>query len=91
MNKQQMKDELHKGLRVVTFTKADGSTRVMAATLNAELIGTFDEVTDESTEPKLSTEPKRKVVMEPDHLIRVFDLEAKGWRSFKVESVISFE
>jgi hypothetical protein len=61
---------------VVTFTKVDGTVRDLYCTLNEELIPT-DKL------PK-----NEKTLKENLSVIRVFDLgEAKGWRSFRVDSV----
>ena len=77
MIKEQMKAELHIGIVEVIFTKADGSTRTMHCTLRNNLI----------SESKEST---KQAAPEPDHLIRVFDIEANGWRSFVVDRVQCF-
>ena len=68
----------------VTFTKKDGTERVMNCTLQAELLPPAP-VTE-------STEPKKERKENTDSL-RVFDLEKKEWRSFIVKSIkqIRFE
>jgi hypothetical protein len=60
---------------VVTFTKKDGTERVMKCTKN------FDYIPEEKL-PK-TTVPESDV-------IRVFDLEISEWRSFNIESVKDF-
>lgn len=65
---------------VVTFTKADGSERDMVCTLQPSLL---PEVVNESKEDK----PKRKL---SDDVLRVYDLEKEGWRSFRLDSVKNF-
>ena len=73
----------------VTFTKADGTDRDMKCTLNWDLIppqpqktttGPVDGIVLESAK-KPRKEPK-----EPDPaVIKVYDLEAQAWRSFRMD------
>lgn len=64
---------------VVTFTKVDGTVRDMYCTLNEELI------------PADKLPKNEKTLKENTAVIRVFDLgEAKGWRSFRVDSVTGY-
>lgn len=58
----------------VTFTKVDGTTRVMVCTLNP---------TDIPDEHK----PKSQSYDNNTNVIKVYDLESKGWRSFRYDSV----
>lgn len=60
----------------VTFTKADGSERVMICTLDMNLI------------PKDNHPKNYKESTNRDN-IKVFDLEINQWRSFRVDSVKS--
>ena len=62
----------------VTFTKKDGTERVMNCTLQSELLPA--ELVKESTEPK----KERK---ENTDALRVFDLEKQEWRSFIIKSI----
>jgi hypothetical protein len=64
----------------VTFTKVDGSERVMKCTLNETLI-------PQSTEEKKTD----RVKVENDNVLAVWDLESEGWRSFKIDSVKSVQ
>ena len=91
----------------VTFTKADGTDRTMRCTLNwnlipenppmavishsASIVGRVDGLVNESTKP-------RKQPKEPDPaVIKVYDLDAGAWRSFrmdrlkKISAELSFE
>lgn len=92
VNKTIMRDWVRSLLQkqpiTVTFVKADGSDREMRCTLNWDLIppvpstavtGRVDGLVTESTKPR--KEPK-----EPDPaVIRVYDLEAAAWRSFRMD------
>ena len=60
----------------VTFTKSDGTERIMRCTTNPELIPS-----DDLPQGKRGT---------PDHLVKAYDLEADGWRSFVAERVKTF-
>jgi len=73
----------------VTFTKADGTDRTMRCTLNGTFIpqkppmvsitGRVDGLTTESKLP-------RKAPKEPDPaVIKVYDLDAGAWRSFRMD------
>ena len=85
----------------VTFIKADGTDRTMRCTLNGTFIpqkppmvsitGRVDGLVTESTKP-------RKQPKEPDPaVIKVYDLDAGAWRSFrmdrlkKISAELSFE
>jgi hypothetical protein len=69
----------------VTFVKADGTDREMRCTLNPEELpevvqtGPVDGIVSESKKP-------RKDPKDPDPaVIKVYDLEAKSWRSFRMD------
>jgi len=62
----------------VTFTKKDGTERVMQATLNGDYI-------PDMTNTEISANSRRK----SDEALAVWDVEAEGWRSFRWDSVKS--
>lgn len=63
----------------VTFTKADGSERVMLASTNSMYI------------PKTESKAKKSVDRPPnDELVTVRDLTKKAWRSFRFDSLLRF-
>lgn len=68
---------LLQGTAVVTFTKVDGTERVMTCTLNPELLPPV--VIKEATD-----KPPRK---ESITSIRVYDTEISEWRSFVTKSI----
>jgi hypothetical protein len=82
MNKPEMAVALRQGVCKVEFTKADGSNRVMMATLDSNEIPASPQNTGTGTRTKRAPNP---------NLMVVYDVEAKGWRSFKVDSVIGFD
>jgi len=64
----------------VTFTKKDGTERVMECTLAPSLVLVPEEPIVENAEPK-----REKKVNEDT--CPVYDMEAKGWRSFRWDSI----
>lgn len=77
-----LKDMLKVGPVTVTFTKKDGTVRVMNCTLDPALLPPV--VVTEEAEPK-----KKKAVNE--NTMAVYDLEAKAWRSFTIRTVSRVE
>jgi hypothetical protein len=73
-----LKSMLKMGPATITFTKKDGTERVMECTLQPELLPPV--VVTEDTESK-----KKKAAN--DNVVAVYDLEAKGWRSFTLRTV----
>jgi len=71
-----MKDLLRNKVLEVTFTKANGDERIMLCTLKSE---------------HLPIGGSGKTGVERPGVITVWDLEAKAWRCFKENSVISFK
>lgn len=77
MEKLSLINALWSGDVVVTFTKKDGSERVMKCTLQESKIP--QEYTPKGTERKVN-----------DNVLAVFDVENQGWRSFRFDSVKNF-
>jgi hypothetical protein len=71
----RLKEILHTQELKITFTKKDGTERVMRCTLEANKLP-VQESTETNTTRKVSTET-----------MAVFDLDAQGWRSFTKKSV----
>jgi len=76
--KKWLKGHLAFGPVTVTFTKKDGSERVMECTTSSTLVP--QEPVVESVTPKL----EKKV---NEDVCPVYDLESKAWRSFRWDSV----
>jgi hypothetical protein len=68
------------GLVEVTFTKVNGETRDMRATRNPDEIP-----------KKFHPKPSAVCKEESEETVRCFDVEAEGWRSFRVDSLIKIE
>lgn len=77
VDRSEMIQELHDRNCKVIFRKVDGTERTMICTLNEGAIDNGDIA-------------KREVKSRNDNVIAVWDVENKGWRSFRVDSVISF-
>lgn len=73
-----IRETLKENVAMVTFTKKDGTERVMKATLKEEFLPA-------STS---TTESARKVNPE---VLPVFDLDNNAWRSFRLDSVKNVE
>lgn len=76
--KKWLKGMLVTGPVKVTFTKKDGTERVMECTTSSSLIP--QEPIVESSEPKLAKKANEDVCP-------VYDIEAKSWRSFRWDSI----
>ena len=79
INKDTLKKQLHESVKTVTFTKADGSQRVMKCTLQASELPAIDAT---------KTVVARKT---SDEALAVWDVDAKGWRSFRYDAIISVQ
>jgi hypothetical protein len=80
MVKDDLRVILRKGTSVVTFTKKDGSERVMTCTLDSDLMPKFD-----PKETNGETKPRPE---DPNNIV-VWDLEKEGFRKIGVKSIIS--
>jgi hypothetical protein len=78
MNRADIKEFLHDGVCEVLFEKKDGTERLMKCTLN------MDYIPEEMKQFQLY---KGEKVLENLDLLKVFDTEKQGWRSFIVEKV----
>ena len=76
--KNSILQKLKEGLTEVVFTKVNGERRVMLCTLKE---------TEIPAEHLVPSENPKKL---SEDVIRVWDIEAKGWRSFRHDSVINF-
>lgn len=76
---EEYKTVLKENIANVVFTKADGSERKMRCTLDAGYLPAVEATKSESAPKKQSTEA-----------VAVWDLDAEGWRSFRIDSVKTF-
>lgn len=73
---------LHENICVVVFTKKNGEERTMRCTLKKEAI--------DAVAAAKGGKATDRIVSVPDHQVRVVDLDKNDWRSFDVDSVITF-
>tara|TARA_R110002096_G_scaffold69149_7_gene166433 strand:- start:36750 stop:37025 length:276 start_codon:yes stop_codon:yes gene_type:complete len=82
MNKTDVVNALMSGLTNVKFTKINGDIRDMTCTLDEIIIGA-----------PLVTESQSKVKAQAEDapvVIRCYDINAEGWRSFRLDNVVTF-
>ena len=79
MSRNEMITELKAGVCKVTFTKVNGEERIMDCTLKPDMLP--------ESERERSTNPQRNVREEN---LSVWDVNANGWRSFRLANVTSF-
>ena len=82
--KNHFKSLLTEGIVSVTFTKVDGTTRVMKATLDKKLLPAFESKRDANGD-----ETKVTFKKSPD-VVAVYDVENDGWRSIRWNSIQTF-
>lgn len=78
--RQDILNLLHENVCEVIFTKTDGSERHMACTLLKEYMPEVSAMDVHVPEPKKERKKNNEV-------ISVWDVDAKGWRGFRVDSV----
>ena len=81
MERSEMIEELLKRECRVIFRKVSGESRDMICTLNPDVIPAATK-----TDPLSQT----KVRELNEEVLAVWDIKAAGWRSFRVENVVSF-
>ena len=78
--KQELKNLLEQNVLVVDFTKLDGDKRVMTCTLR-------EDIKPRATKDDAMSQKKVREVS--DAVISVWDVNAKGWRSFRYARINS--
>tara|TARA_B110000495_G_scaffold16284_1_gene11622 strand:- start:16 stop:288 length:273 start_codon:yes stop_codon:yes gene_type:complete len=81
-DRSEMMQTLQNGLSEVTFNKINGDVRVMTCTLD-------DTIIPADFLPKTSA--MLDAVEVPQTIIKTYDVNAEGWRSFRVENVTNFK
>ena len=79
VDKDNAVKSLKEGICKVVFTKANGDTRIMHATLNEAHLP--EQIDLEEVIQKKKPNP---------NVLAVWDVEAKGWRSFRWDSLKEF-
>jgi len=75
MNREELKEKLSQGVYHIQFEKVDGSLRDMKCTLNKNHI------------PERSATGTTREHRINETVLPVWDVEAEGWRSFRIESL----
>ena len=81
IDKYALKEQLKNGVVTVTFEKKDGTERTMRATLSDNYV---PQVLAEYDGQK--AKPAKQL---NDNVQSVWDIDAEGWRSFRLDSVKS--
>ena len=74
---EELLEQLRKDTLVVTFNKLDGDERIMTCTKSFDVI-------PEENKPKTDKQPK-------EGNVTVWDINAKGWRSFRYDRITKVE
>ncbi len=75
-DKSTILEAARQGVITVRFTKKNGDERIMKCTLLSEYLPQQKDIEEVSTK-------------ENSNLLAVWDVEANGWRSFRIDSVIA--
>lgn len=78
ITRDKLKRRLTNSVVEVTFTKVNGEQRIMSCTLNENILPKAD---------KSDPLTQKKVRELNEEVLSVWDVNAKGWRSFRVENV----
>ena len=76
LTKSEIVEQLKESVCSVTFEKVNGEVRKMRCTLQESLL------------PKQESTGKKKEF--PDAVVSVWDLDKDSWRSFRIESILTF-
>ena len=79
-DREKLIDDLKQSVVEVTFTKVNGDRRVMRCTLDPKHL---PPITNQQLE-HIDEQHKRE---ENKEVIAVWDVQANGWRSFRVDSI----
>lgn len=82
MTKEEIESQLRQGVKVVRFTKKDGSVREMPCTL----METFLPAAEPSDPLSL-----KKIRSLNDEVMVVWCTDKQAWRSFRVENVLGID
>jgi hypothetical protein len=77
MTLENLKEQLKNGIVEFSYTKKDGSIRLAHGTTNLDIIKEYN------AEPKGASDRQLN-----DSVVRYFDIDAQGWRSFCSDNLI---
>jgi hypothetical protein len=76
-----LKKLLHEKVLTVLFTKKDGTKRSMICTLLPEHLPIVDKKEGDEVKP---------IKKQSEESLAVWDMESKAWRSFRIDSIVSY-
>lgn len=76
MDIKEFKESLRNGVVEFSYEKKDGTIREAKGTLNSEVYGE-------------ENKPKGAGSEVPDNIVKYYDLDKEGWRSFNFDKLIS--
>jgi hypothetical protein len=79
--REDIKKLLHEKVLTVLFTKKDGTKRAMTCTLLPEHLPVVDKKEGDEVKP---------LKKQSEESLAVWDIEAKAWRSFRIDSIDSY-
>lgn len=79
MNRDDLVNALKNGVVEVNFTKVNGENRIMKSTLKSENLPPQIDIEEAISKKK------------NDEVLAVWDTEAAGWRSFRIDSIIEWK
>lgn len=78
IDREFLVSELRNGNVRVTFTKSDGTDRVMLCTLAESVVVPYEKKTEKVKQPN-------------EDILPVWDLDNNAWRSFKISTIKAVE
>ena len=84
--KEEFKKKLREGKVEFKYKKKDGSERKAVGTMKPDLM----DLPEKKTQSDVDTAEKKKVRKLPEDSVFYYDLEAKGFRSFKMDNFIGY-
>ena len=91
-DKEYVRERLQTGIVRVTFDKVNGERRVMTCTLQEKYlpptVGDMGDMKFTTAGEMVAQKAERP---EPKDSLAVWDLNANGWRSFRIDKIIAIE
>ncbi len=78
-DKNTLKEQLANHIAYIVFIKADGTNREMTCTLMPSML------------PEVKLDEAHLPRKQNDEVLAVWDLDNKGWRSFRLDSIIEVQ
>lgn len=82
MEISKTRELISEGVCIVTFKKVDGSERTIRGTTNALIL---EQILGQNIVDTVNLEPQE------NRLVKIYDLDQNGWRSFIYDNLIELE